>query len=627
MPAAPVSNSAELERVLALPRRAPRTPEQWRELARAWSYALLNDAGRAELARIEALPEPARSEAFRKHAKNHCPLLLNEIQTQVLLERSETGGVYVAATVGAGKTLLTWLLVVIGNADRPLVLVPASSEQETHTKFRAISKYWRAPRVIPHVETLDWLSREPLGLCTCRGCSGQDLPPGVAPGGLRPTQVVVDEADLLRAAKSGRTLRFVRYVTTHLAECSADFLTATPMRKRLQDFAHLMILALRRRAPLPINAADLRAWGSALDFAAGEPVPFGALIQFVPEHERDAVAALPYMKALEKVVEAFSKRLLETPGVIVSTKQSCDQPLTLRFFSAPFDLTLAKAFEDFRTTQCTPDGWDVDDPLSAFQYGTELSCGFYSMWDPRPPDEWLEDRREASVFVRETIQKSQRSGRRHLDTIGEVYKAYPNEPCLVQWRETKPTFEPNVVAVPITASVLCAAAEHVRREGPLLVWVQHTYVGEILSKLLGAPYYASKGLDASGRYIMDHDPATMGPAIASIHSNSRERNLQYNWHRALVVGPPQAATMWEQGIFGRMHRQGQSRPVVVDVLLASAENLRAVQEARHEAEGAARVWMLRQKILDANFEWSAFDATLLDLDRNHPARPQWTLPQ
>src|SRR5690606_32428229 len=122
----------------------------------------------------------------------------------------------------------------------------------------------------------------------------------------------------------------------------------------------------------------------------------------------------------------------------------------------------------------TLDGWDIDDPLSAFRYGTELSCNFYSRWDPRPPDEWIQARHEASVFVRETIAKSQRSGR-PLDTIGEVYKAHGKEPCLRRWKELEPTFKPNTIAIPVGVSVLATAVKWIAENSPTLVWTQHRY--------------------------------------------------------------------------------------------------------------------------------------------------------
>lgn len=609
----PVRDSAELQRILNLPKRAELSDESWEAFARAWSLHLLNDAGKRELAEIEALPDAdERAARFLDHSRNNRPLLLNVVQAQCIAEAVQCGGLFTSATVGAGKTLVSWLLALVLNARRPVLFVPASMVEDTHDKFREISKFWSAPAVIPFVCSYEWVGNNPTALCGCVACTRAVLD---SPDGLRPDLVICDECDLLRNKDSGRHKRIMRYGTNHLATCRFAFLTATPVRKSLRNFAPQLMLALRHGAPVPISYMALTEWCESLDAGSKNKPrrPVGALAQLTPNMSTD----------LDAVREGFRTRLISTPGVVVSTKQSCDQPLTVRFIAPDPEPALDAAFEVFRTTQATLDGWDIDDPLSAFRYGTELGCNFYSMWDPRPPEPWLQARKEASVFVREMIAKSARSGR-PLDTIGEVYKAFPNEPRLVAWREMEPTFKPNVVAVPVGVSVLAKAVAWLREHSPALVWVQHVNVGNTLAQMAGIPYYGPKGYDAHGRYIMKHDPKKS--AIVSVHANKRGRNLQA-WSTNLVVGPRQDAPSWEQAVFGRTHRQGQDKPVLVDVILACAENVKAVGKAIEEATFCRSVDGSQQKLLIATYDWSMFPAELLNLPREHPARPRWTLPE
>ena len=69
--AGPVRKSQELTRILALPRRTLDfdSPEV-KALAWAWSKQLLNDAGKREFARIEALPEAQREAEFARFARS-----------------------------------------------------------------------------------------------------------------------------------------------------------------------------------------------------------------------------------------------------------------------------------------------------------------------------------------------------------------------------------------------------------------------------------------------------------------------------------------------------------------------------------------------------------------------------
>ena len=621
----PVPSSPELLRIAALPRRLKPSAEAGRELTRAWSYALLNAEGRALLTQIERLPPAEQVAALDWYATHpdgpRCPLMLRVIQAQALSEAAAVGGLFASAAVGAGKTLIALLLPRVMGATRPVLFVPSGLAKQAADDFARLSRFWEStPPFIINYETIGHPDHA-KDLCGCIPCT-QALE--ATSDGYRPDLVICDECDLLRDPKSGRTIRIRRYITNHLAAVRACFMTGTPLRKSLRNMIPLILLALRDRAPVPMSWLAIEQICCALDDTGRGPTMLpGAIFDLaacstqVSSYDYEGNED-PHGYILAR--DIFRARLLQTCGVIASTEQSCDKPLAVRLIAPPEDRVGDAFFHHFRKTQTTPDKWDVDDPLSAFRYGTELGCDFYSMWDPRPPEPWLEARREASVFIRETIAASQRRGRAPLDTTAQVYRAYPKAEPLLAWKEVEPTFRPNSVAVPISANVLSFAAKWLEANTPALVWVQHTYVGETLSKMTGVPYFAGAGKDKCGRYIGDHDASQS--AILSIAANSRGRNLQA-WNRGLVIGPPQAATAWEQGVFGRMHRQGQRRPVYLDVLLTCAENVRAVEKAYAEAEWCEQVAGQTQKLLIASYDWTSFPAERLALDVEHPSRARW----
>jgi hypothetical protein len=625
----PVRKSGELERVLALPRRVLNfeAPEVV-ALARTWSEQLLNDAGKREFARVVALPLEQQAAEFARFARPRdqggegCPILMRPEQAVMLYEAYHCKGLFASAAVGVGKTLVSWLLSLILGAQRPVVLVPASVEAKTHDDFRDLSRFWQSPRPTPQVITYEKLGnpQHAAMLCDCARCTNATHEPAV-PGGLRPDLLIPDEAHRLRNPDAAVTRRVGRYMARH-PETIYACMTGTPWRKSLRNSAPQIIWALKWGAPLPLTYVDMQEWCEALDFSSREaPRDPGALTWLEGIDPKEVET---YEERLEIAARGFQKRMLSTPGFFQTDKQSSDQPIYIRFLQAPDDPILDEAFHHFRKTATTLDGWDVDDAFSSLRHGTEMGCGFYYAWDPRPPKYWLDARRAAYKFVQEQLGTSLGRGHAPLDSSARVYRAFPNDPILQDWKAKEPTFIPNTVARPITASVLGYATAWIKANGPALIWVQHDYVGNALSAMSGVPYFASKGLDAAGRDIRKY--SAKESAIVSLRSNSVGKNLQ-GWNKTLVVGPPQAATDWEQGVLGRTHRQGQLNPVHVDVILACAENLHAVNMAYEEQ------WWVRSrggavgKLLIANYDWSHFPAEKLgSLPLGHPSRPRWVRP-
>lgn len=633
----PVRVSADLERILKIRRRELdfESPEVL-QLARAWSRQLLNPTGQRLFDQIDGMPEAQRAFEFARIAKRkdkggeNCPLLLNGFQAvlmyeayhldvELMAEAGVHGGVCGWGGVGVGKTLGCWLLSLILGAPVPLLMVPGGLEGKTHDDFADLAKYWQAPRPSPQVLSFEKFQhpKHALILCDCKACSKAAQEPD-EPGGIRPTHVFMDESDGFKNSGTARTRRFGRFMSKH-PQTFYGGLTGTPWNHSINDAAPQLIWALKTRAPVPLQYMERRRWSQALDLNTrdGHKRDPGALTWLMGI---DPARVETYDERLALAAEGFKRRLLETPGVVQTTEQSCDQPLTIRMLKAPDDPILDEAFRHFRATQTTLDGWDVADPLIALKHATEMSCDFYYYWDPRPPVEWMDARRAAAQCVQQKIANSGRSGA-PLDSQAQVYATFPNEPALVRWREIEPTFTPNKVPRPLGVSVLAYAAEWMKVNGPGLVWVQHEYVGKALSAMTGVPYFGPKGKDPTGLYIEKY-PASKC-AILSVKANGRGRNIQ-SWFRNLVLGPSSSPTDWEQAILGRTHRQGQDQPVWIDVLVACAENIRAIEQARLKASWQDTRGGAVPKLLIANFDWTHFPAAELEnLPLDHPSRPRW----
>jgi hypothetical protein len=228
----------------------------------------------------------------------------------------------------------------------------------------------------------------------------------------------------------------------------------------------------------------------------------------------------------------------------------------------------------------------------------ELALGFYYVWDPRPPDDWLEARKEWCRVARRIIS----TNRRNIDTEAQVKDALAEGhysqhlEVLQEWEELEPTFEPNTKAVWVHDFAIDEAIKWAEKyQG--IVWVSHNAFGRRLAEKSGLPYYAGKGLDERGNFIEDHPPGT--PMIASIHANREGKNLQ-GWNYNLIVDPMSNGKWWEQ-VIGRTHREGQREDTVfIHMFFVVLEHLTSFYKAQGDAHYVEDATGQIQKILYAD---------------------------
>ena len=307
---------------------------------------------------------------------------------------------------------------------------------------------------------------------------------------------------------------------------------------------------------------------------------------------------------LARARQIFQRRLLETEGVVATPGESVACSLYLSAVEYTPNRVTEDNFAKLRSTWETPDGWALSEAVQVWRHARELALGLHYVWDPRPPDEWLNARRSWAQFVRETLRYS-----KTLDTELQVANACRSGSLerheLDSWQAIRPTFTP--APRPLwhddTALELCQAWLK-KHEG--IVWCEHTFFAEELSKRSGVPYFGAKGLDRQKRSIED----AKGPIIASVAANSTGRNLQ-RWHSNLVTSCPSTATTWEQMI-GRTHRDGQQADeVTVDVLFGCWEHFDGMAKARAAATMALDMLGQPQKLLLADMTWpSELEITL-----------------
>jgi hypothetical protein len=496
-------------------------------------------------------------------------------QGQILHEAIMCRGVYAGAPVGLGKTLLGWLMPVVLDAERPMLIIPGGMRPDTYAFHQSyVGKWRRGPGIrivsaeeLTRVDNVDLLERE------------------------RPDLLMIDEADMFRNQRASACKRIGRYVGEY--EPMVCAWTGTPGRLSITDVAHFLVWCLKDGAPVPIKPGESAFWGQVLDERSGG---WGTGARPLP----GALELLGGGTELAGLREAFKLRLTETPGVVIVDGDSCDQPITIRQRAVPNDPILEGHFKTFRTKHVTPDGWPTSDALSVYRHSGELGSGMYLKWDPRPPDRWYGPRKTFCAFVREVIDQNE-----GLDTEQAVVRAYPEHPVITSWLEVKPTFTPNSVPVWLTDSVLKDVAEWLAMSRkPSLIWTWNVAFGEALATMTKLRYFGAGGFDRHGDHIsslpcygMNEKRADVPSIILSGQANLRGRNLQA-WQRNGLINPPRSARFLEQ-TFGRTHRAGQRDAVEFTFFMTSGDTFDGFDASSQEAGFGATTFGITQKLLRA----------------------------
>lgn len=463
---------------------------------------------------------------------------LRDPQCRALLTLLSMGGLFAPMRCGSGKTLVTLLAAtVLAHVKRPLLVVPAALRERTRADARAyIEQGWliRLPRIISYEELSRVTQKDFLSI-------------------YQPDLLILDEAHKVANWNTAVTRRIDRYVIdtrkANRYSLVVVALSGTLIGIDLLKYQHIARWCLGTASPAPIVRATAEKWqGTLHPSRMGQAYDPGEIAHWLDG--------------------AYERHARSRDGVVATVETECDAALEIHRWRPPLPDHLQDMIDTVTVTQKRPDGVDLFDEFAGLASTiSQLSLGFYYVWDPPAPQKWLDVRSEWASFVRETLEECRDDEERDpIDSELQVRLAYPQEAA--PWLAIRDTFRPNPVPVWESDAVLEQIEEWAEQYGGV-VWVRYRAVAERLR----LPFYDSPASIEQAR-----DRALS----ASIGSCGTGSNLQH-YSRGLVTTPMSSAVLWEQ-LLSRTHRSGQTADVIEWYVIATVEQHRkAFAQAREQA--------------------------------------------
>lgn len=599
----PVTGSADLERILALPRRKPI------DIDSVTARALV------ELAQQKYSKENPDCQCRKiDPSRTQCITRLLPMQAIVLHEIALAGGLLAHAAAGSGKTLCWLMSPHVLEVANTLLLVPPTLVEQLVNEYRLLAEHFHMPSIVVHqADGQPPLFKEGIGAPWLHVLSYSRLSLPTASDWidrLSPDAIVADEADAMRIGSS-RMARLLRYVSgkpdmtpeqlgkrARTKFCAG---TGSLTDKSINDFLPLAALALKYGSPVPLDPMVGEEWGRCID-AVENPCDPGELLSLCEPGE--------------DVRAAFRRRMRETSGCIIMpdnpVQVSGGVPgalvqLDIRERVPPAIPDIVKYALDKVRGGERPDtlaGADLDetlvDALTQAKVAREVSAGFFYYWIfPRGESEPLvQEWRTARKYFNSELRELVMQGLEYLDSPklcenacrrgwGEL-ELDPKRPYLPvwkpmswpRWRDVKDKVEPQT-AVKWLDEWLAQDAVNWGHENRGIIWYSATAFAERVQKLSGFTLHAG-GPKAGERLRAEQGKNTI---IASLKSHGRGRDgLQRIFDHGLVTTPPSSYAIWEQ-LGARTRRRGQKSSLVrFEVYLHTQELQDSLEQALRRSQ-------------------------------------------
>ena len=550
---APVADVSEIDRILALPRRAPPSMEEQTEMARAMTARLRYDPPGGKCACALLRPEVVA------RGQNPCITELRPIQGWYLTEAANNVGVLGAIAVGGGKTGIDILTpMVVEGCDLAVLLIPSNLKGQLLNDYRIWRQHFKVPNLRggpggpyvtgrPKLEIFPYSHLSQPKNSVWLKARAKETPNLILLG---------DEVQAVKDVNSVRTYRFLNlfdeFPSTRLFCHSGSLISRSVL-----DATHLAALSLRDGSPAPIDKSVAEDWALALDPLVG-----------------NAASAAPSLKRLcaegETSRKAFHRRFVETRGVVATEDAGLSTKLEFRVRTPPkIPFAVEEALEDARLGK-RPDGEELDDAYEISACCKQVSAGFYLYWAfPRgEPEElildWFAKRKAWGKELRQRLERRgefmdspallvEAAERYHLGTDAGDAPTWRSVHWPA-WAEIAGKVKP-VTKVKWISDWLMKDAVEWGKQSPGIIWCLNDEPRQRIAQLGGFVQYG-EGKKAEIEIQRERGDRTI---VASIRAHGTGRNLQFAYNRNLFVQLPSDG--YEQYI-GRTHRPGQPSDVV-----------------------------------------------------------------
>lgn len=595
----PVTDSADLQRVLALPKRPPLDLDSPLAQAMARDVTARWSRGERRCACAEIDPKIGAG-------KRRCIKALKPVQAWALREMGMHGGLLAQVPMGAGKTILDCIaplaLAPLG-AKHCLLLVPPNLLRQLERDYRLIREHFQVPFFRIHgfkingQEVVHDAPGPRLHVMPYSRLSRPDASNWIR--NLRPDAIIADECQRLRDPQGAGSSRVIRYFQERGETMFVGY-TGTLTEDSLSDYAHLSALALRERSPVPLDRMVVAEWGRALD-EAESPAPPGALGKFCDE-DLDP-------ETTEGAREGFQRRLASTPGVVISTAASVDVDVVIEERPAPkIPDVVREGLRMVREMWVRPDTLagaehdeELEDAMEVIKVAKELASGVFYYWhfphvNGAPQrretiDEWYEARAEFKKELRGVLMDRQEwldspllcehaAQRHHGQRPKREDRPEWASKTWMRWWAVKDKVVHETRARRVSDYLVADAARWaLERRG--IVWYGMAEFGKWVAELSGLPLHGG-GPGAEEALFKEKGDRSI---IASIKSHGTGRDgLQMLFCEQLICQPPASNTQWAQTI-ARLWRDGQTEEAVRAYYYShTAELKKAYETALRRAE-------------------------------------------
>ncbi len=510
---------------------------------------------------------------------------LRPLQAWALAEfLHERGGVAWAGP-GTGKTLISFLVVMLLGWQRAVLFVPASLRDKTlKIDYPLLARHWLLPPLegpnSVEVHSYEALSRTNFA----DYLEMRRIPDGV----------VFDEVHYIMNRGSGRGKRWNRFIDMY-PTTEVVGMTGSPVHRSIMNYGHFMHYALKDTSPVPQGFMEQKTWADALDegipdFARPE---FGALWDFCLEGET--------------VRDGYRRRMLETIGVVSSPDLSTNIGLEIRELPAPKPpKEVVEAFHRLRNTGELPGGEVCTTKMDQVRHARELFLGFYLKWlwpEDKPDKEWIRKRRMYRKYIRKMTTRSH--GGIHLDTEAQVVTAYRKGDIVCAEVEMSLDgksvlrTDVDVCAEWFEISAARAAVWGDKEPPKAIVWLSDYMVVELerwaakhtgdnagivwIENVLFLDEFRKRGHPCFGAGENEIELESGKRSVFASFAHSVGKNL-HMFHHMCFSNPQQSGKAIEQTL-GRQHRPRQTADTVfAEVFLGCRESWWAFERCRMDAK-------------------------------------------